>query len=210
VPASVELRRWYWRRHADAVLRDFWKAPLPVRARDWRKSDYLVVDAEMSSLDPEQGELISLGWIAVEGGAIALASARHVVIRAKASVGQSATVHRLRDCEVVAGMDAGEALDTLLEAARGRILVFHHAMLDLAYLDRLCRRCHGAPVLQPWLCTLQMERQRMERREQPLRQGELTLAGCRARYHLPDYQAHNALWDALATAELLLAHFAHR
>ena len=46
------------------------------------------------------------------------------------------------------------------------------------------------------------------RREQPIRQGELTLAACRARYHLPDYRAHNALGDALATAELLLAHLA--
>ena len=61
---------------------------------------------------------------------------------------------------------------------------------------------------QPWLCTLRLEQQRLARREQPLQRGELTLATCRRRYQLPDYPAHNALWDALATAELLLAHHA--
>jgi DNA polymerase-3 subunit epsilon len=33
----------------------------------------------------------------------------------------------------------------------------------------------------------------------------LTLAKCRERYHLPSYSNHNALSDAMATAELLLA-----
>jgi DNA polymerase-3 subunit epsilon len=203
----LSLQRWRWRRLADPALRRFWDAPLPASNRDWRQTGFLVCDAEMSSLDPDQGELLSLGWVAVDSGAIALATARHVVIRAEESVGQSATVHRLRDCEVADGVEPAQAMDLLLEAARGRVLVFHNATLDLAYLDRLCRRLHGAPLLQPHLCTLQLEQRRLVRREQPIRQGELTLAGCRARYRLPAYQAHNALGDALATAELLLAHF---
>ena len=36
------------------------------------------------------------------------------------------------------------------------------------------------------------------------------MGACRRRYQLPDYHGHNALWDALATAELLLAQLAHR
>ena len=207
MPGWVRSRRWYWRRRADAVLRAFWDAPLPSQRGEWRDSGYLVVDAEMSSLDPDQGELLSLGWVAIDSGAITLASARHLVIRAQASVGQSATVHRLRDCEVALGVSPVEALDALLHAARGRLLVFHNATLDMAYLDRLCMACHGAPLLQPWLCTLTLEQRRLQRREQVLRHGDLTLAGCRARYQLPQFHAHNALWDALATAELLLAHF---
>lgn len=44
-----------------------------------------------------------------------------------------------------------------------------------------------------------------EQADTALVRGDLTLAGCRVRYGLPDYPAHNALVDALATAELLLA-----
>ncbi|MDJ0877509.1 MAG: 3'-5' exonuclease [Halieaceae bacterium] len=210
MPASVDLPRWRWRRRADEALRAFWSESLPSKRSHWRDVEFLVLDAEMSSLDPEEGELLSLGWVVIRGGAIALDTAHHLVIRPTNSVGQSATIHQLRDCEVAAGVDAAQALDQLLQAARGRVLVFHHAPLDLAYLDRLCMTCHGAPLLQPHLCTLQMEKRLLERREQALKRGDLTLGSCRRRYHLPDYHGHNALWDALATAELLLAQLAHR
>jgi DNA polymerase-3 subunit epsilon len=210
VPVSVEIARWRWRRRADALLKQFWSAPLPRWRGDWREAEFLVLDAEMSSLDPDEGELLSLGWVLVRAGRIELASAHHRVIRAASTVGQSATIHQLRDCEVAAGVAAGAALAELIDAARGRLLVFHHAPLDLAYLDRLSIAQHGAPLLQPHLCTLQMEKRLLERREQSIKPGDLTLSGCRRRYQLPDYHGHNALWDALATAELLLAHIARR
>ncbi len=210
MPASVELPRWRWKRRADADLTAFWSAPLPSNRADWREVEFLALDAEMTSLDPEAGELLSLGWVVVRGGAIALESSHHVVICATQSVGQSATIHQLRDCEVAGGIDATEALQQLLEAARGRVLVFHHAPLDLAYLDRLCIALHGAPLLQPHLCTLQMEKRLLEQRDHALQRGDLTLGACRRRYHLPDYHGHNALWDALATAELLVAQLACR
>ncbi len=210
MPASVELPRWRWRRRADEHLRAFWSEPLPSKRADWREVEFLALDAEMSSLDPEEGELLSLGWVVVRDGVIALDSARHLMVRAANSVGQSATIHQLRDCEVADGVEAGEALDELMEVARSRVLVFHYAPLDLAYLDRLSIARHGAPLLQPHLCTLQMEKRRLERRDHNLQRGDLTLGACRRRYHLPDYHGHNALWDALATAELLLAQVAHR
>ena len=76
MPASVEFSRWRWRRRANATLKDFWSAPLPSRRADWRDAEFLVLDAEMSSLDPNQGELLSLGWVTVSGGSIALDTAR--------------------------------------------------------------------------------------------------------------------------------------
>ena len=88
---------------------------------------------------------------------------------------------------------------------RGRVLVFHNAVLDNAYLNRLSRTLYGAPLCLPTVCTLQLERRRLHRRDRAIKPGDLRLAACRARYGLPPYPSHNALWDALATAELLLA-----
>ena len=164
----------------------------------------------MSSLDPERGELLSLGWVRIEGGEMPLASAHHQLVRNRRSVGQSATVHRLRDCELRRGASAEQALAALLLAARGCVLVFHHAALDLAFLNRACKRIFGAPLLMPVVDTLTLERRLMQRREQPVGPGALRLSACRARYHLPAHRAHNALTDALATAELFLAHCAAR
>lgn len=200
--------------HARAVvgtaLHNCWQQPLPYTGRDWREVSFLVVDAEMSSLDANEGELLSIGWVGVEHGAIELATARHHLIRADNSVGQSATIHTLRDCELAGADTAQQILPTFLAAAAGKVLVFHHASLDLAYLDRLSRReCH-APLLLPVVDTLQQEQRLLQRRERAIKPGDLRLQTCRDRYHLPLYPAHNALLDALATAELLVAMAAHR
>ena len=73
---QLRLRRLAYRgRVAGTDLERCWQTPLPVTGRDWRQVSFLVVDAEMSSLDVNKGELLSVGWVAVEGGAIALDSA---------------------------------------------------------------------------------------------------------------------------------------
>ena len=210
MPGWVKFRRWRCRRDADAALLRYWQAALPRQSADWRSVPFLVVDAEMSSLEVEQGDLLSLGWVEVNQGAVDLASARHLLVQARGSVGQSATIHQLRDCEVADGMHAARALSAFMQASAGRVLVFHNATLDLAYLNRLSLTLHGAPLLQPYVCTLRLEQRQLERHDQAIKSGALTLAGCRERYNLPSYSAHNALWDALATAELLLAHATRR
>jgi DNA polymerase III subunit epsilon len=206
--------RWqrlrYRRRVRGTPLADCWGQALPSSRASWREQAYLVCDAEMSSLDPGEGELLSLGWVVIEGGAIDLGSAAHHLVAASRSVGQSAGIHQLRDCDLQGAEPEAVVLARLCGAALGRVLVFHHAPLDLAYLDRASLRHFGAPLLLPTLDTLDLERRRLERHGTVQEQGGLTLAACRRRYGLPDYPAHNALVDALATAELLVAMAAHR
>ena len=128
-------RRWYWRRRGvEPLLDELWVAP-PAPGANWRDVDLLVCDAEMSSLDSAAGELLSLGWVAIDGGRIELASARQVLLKAERSVGQSATIHQLRDCELADGLSAPDALQQFFHAAQGRVLVFHNASLDVEYLD---------------------------------------------------------------------------
>lgn len=204
-------RRWrYRKRVSGSLLASCWDTPLAARSRPWVEQQLLVCDAEMSSLDVANGELLSLGWVVVNGGRISLDSATHCLVAATGSVGQSAGIHQLRDCDLARAGTEGEALERLLRAARGRLLVFHHAPLDLAYLDRASLRHFGAPLLLPCLDTLAMEKRYLERSGQAEQNGGLNLTACRRRYGLPDYPAHNALMDALATAELLLAIASHR
>ena len=88
-------RLLYSRRVSGTALRKCWQVPLPSTGTDWRKVSFLVADAEMSSLDAKSGELLSVGWVIVENGTIALGTAEHHLIRADNSVGQSATIPRL-------------------------------------------------------------------------------------------------------------------
>jgi DNA polymerase-3 subunit epsilon len=53
--------------------------------------------------------------------------------------------------------------------------------------------------------TLATEKRRLTQTSDLLKAGALTLGASRSRYGLPGYLGHNALIDAWATAELLLA-----
>ena len=142
----------------------------------------------------------------LENGGICLHSAEHHLIRASASVGQSAIIHQLRDCELEEAEPLSSAIERLLTVAAGKVLVFHNAFLDMAFLNLATRELYGVPMLLPTLDTLALEERLLRRRQQVIKAGDLRLQGCRSRYGLPDYPAHNALIDAIATAELLLAH----
>jgi len=208
---KLRLRRLPYAKRVEAtLLQSSWRSKLPSAGSDWDKVQFLVCDAEMSSLEVSRGELLSLGWVCVRDGAVALDTARHHLIQASKSVGQSAAIHQLRDCELTDGEPGKTVLEYFLAAAEGKILVFHNAALDMAYLNQLSRRYFDAPLLLPTVDTLRLEEKLLHRRHIPIQSGSLRLQACRDRYNLPVYPAHNALIDALATAELLIAHAKHR
>jgi DNA polymerase-3 subunit epsilon len=211
--ALLAWRRRLARRRAQPVpeLERAWETTLPGGAASVDTVSFLACDAEMSGLDPAKDELLSLGWVAIEGRELALDSATHVLLESDVGVGQSATIHRLRDCELRRDGQALEgALRRLVEAATGRILVFHNAALDMAFLDCAARRCWGLPLLLPSVDTLRIEERLLRRRHEVLAEGVLRLPECRRRYGLGPHRGHSALTDAIATGELLLAQIAAR
>lgn len=163
------------------------------------------VDLEMTGLDARQNQIIAIGWTLLDKGRISLASNRHLLISAEQSVGHSAAIHELMDQDVAEGVPLETGLETLFEAARGRVWVFHHASLDVAFLQQACTAWAGITVPFMVLDTMQMELKMRKRRNLPIHGGDLQLAKLRETYNLPSYTAHNALIDACATAELLLA-----
>lgn len=200
----------YSRRVAGTALQKCWQTPLPHTGADWRKVSFMVADAEMSSLDVNTGELLSVGWVIIENGAISLGTAEHHLIRAENSVGQSATIHNLRDFDLIDANTRDYVLSHFLELAADKVLVFHNAALDMAFLNKISRRYFNAPILMPCVDTLLQEESLLRRHDQPIKPGDLRLQACRDRYGLPHFHGHNALLDALATAELLLAMCKHR
>lgn len=207
----LRLRRLrYLRRVSGTALHRCWQARLPSTSSDWRDVSFLVVDAEMSSLDVKTGELLSVGWVEIVGGSIYLGTAEHHLIRSERSVGQSATIHHLRDFDLVDADTRERVLNRFLEVAAGRVLVFHNASLDMAFLNKISRREFRAPILLPCVDTLLQEEALLRRRDITIKPGDLRLQACRDRYRLPHFHGHNALLDALATAELLLAMAARR
>jgi DNA polymerase-3 subunit epsilon len=189
----------------EAVVAHYLERCADMRAGNIDKTPMIAVDLELTGLDAASDQIISVGWTQIDGGRIRLGSNRHVLVSADQSVGSSAAIHELMDNEISEGVDVEDALSQLFEAAAGRVWVFHHAGLDVAFLKKACQAWLSMTPPFAVLDTMQIELALRKRRDVPVQQGDLQLGSLRTDYHLPRYTAHNALIDAFATAELLLA-----
>lgn len=199
---TLTIGRWRYRSLVQAALKQLWRAT-PVWPAPGRR--FLAVDLETSGLDPACAEVISMAWVPVDADEIFPGGGASYLVKPAESVGDSAVIHQLRDCDLMEAAEWSQVLARFIEAAAGRTLVFHGGQLDLAFLNQGCRRYFGSPLLMPYLDTLLWQQRRLARRGHPMVPGALRLAACRQRFMLPEYPPHNASTDALATAELLLA-----
>ena len=201
---KLTLQRIWWRHQArhpalQALLRD------PIQQRPFNASRYVVIDLETTALQPTAGEIASIAWVVIEQGAIHLNQSCYFHLALNREVGQSAVFHQLTDTDLEQGVNIKVALEALLDALPNSILVFHNAQLDMGFINQAMRTLWGAPLLMPVVDTLQVERKRLLQRSAAIQAGDLRLFQCRQRYGLPDVSLHDALGDALATAELWLA-----
>ncbi len=207
---SLRLQRWWHARRPypppfDALL----AYPTPGAATPFLDTEILSVDIETTGLDAATADMLSIGWVLIRNGRVDLDSARSCLVKPSGDVGDSASVHGLTDTMVGLGSDWTAVLDRIIDRLRGRALLVHHAGLDKALLDRLCRQRFGIPLLVPVIDTLALEHRRTRRRHHVESNASLRLADLRDDYKLPRYDAHDCLVDAIATAELLLAMVAH-
>ncbi|TEW50682.1 exonuclease domain-containing protein [Psychromonas algicola] len=165
----------------------------------------LALDIEMTGLDPKKNQMVSIGIIPIINAQIQPKLAQYKLIKIQGSVGQSAVIHGVLDNDLKHALSIQEILLWLFKQCEDKVLVAHHAPLDLQFLQRalLSTQIHSQPLLA--IDTLHIDKERQLRQHQVLKTGSLRLNACRSRYNLPIYNAHNALTDALACAELLLA-----
>lgn len=202
----LDFRRRRWRRRAtDGPLATLLAAELPAKQTAFEDLELVCLDIETTGLDAETADVLSVGWVVIRRNRIDLSTAEHYFVRLRGAVGDSATVHGITDSQVAEGIDIADVMERIVEALPGRCLVVHHAPLDNALLDRESRRCFGAPLSVPVIDTLALERRRRQRAHHLENDDSLRLPDLRQSYGLPWYTGHDALADAIAAAELLLA-----
>jgi len=191
-------------------LRDYLATPSPDPATPCAATPWLALDLETTGGDPARDEIVSVGWVAVDGARIDLASARHRIVRiAGPMTPASAAIHAITDDEAAAGLPLDTVLAELLAVLAGRVLIAHHAATELGFVGAACRRVYGATITIPAVDTLAVAGRRLHRETPTVAPGALRLGSLRRHFHLPRYPAHNALSDALSAAELHLALLAH-
>lgn len=196
-----------WRAQgASPLLREYYQSLRPLLQQSLADVPLIAIDMEMTGLNPQQNQIISVGLVPLTQRQLPLAMAAHQLVGISGSVGQSAIIHGIVDRHLQEqSLEQQQLLPWLLRQVMGKLMIFHHAPLDLAFLSTLMQRTNGTSMRFPVVDTLQIERRRLLRERHILPQGCLRLGACRQRYHLPVYAAHNALMDAIACGELFLA-----
>jgi len=195
----------HWRNHKKASgtpVQPLYVQPLINASQLFTSTRFLVLDCEMSGLDVKSCQLLSLGWVMIEHGRIVNASAKHQLIHADRGAGDSSKIHGLLDSSLAGATSAASVLMLLIKQMQGTVLVFHHAPLDIRFLQKAAIENFRCPLLFSYIDTMNIEKRRMHIQGKTM---GLRLSQCRERYGLTSSQQHNALADAQATAELLLA-----
>ena len=195
----------HWRFHKKAAgtpVQPLYEQPLIRAAQLFTDTRFLVLDCEMSGLDAKSCQLLSLGWVMIEHGRMVNASARHQLIHADRGAGDSSRIHGLLDSSLAGATSAASVLMLLIRQMQNAVLVFHHAPLDIRFLQKAAIENFRCPMLFPYIDTMAIEKRRMHLHGKTM---GLRLSQCRERYGLTSSHQHNALADAQATAELLLA-----
>jgi DNA polymerase-3 subunit epsilon len=199
-------RRDALRKARPGPLRELLERPWPDRNSLCRDVELVALDLEATGLNPRQDHIVSIGLVEIHGMTIRLDTAQHQLVRTKRPMPEeSAIIHKVTDDRAATGLPLEEVLPEVLERLTGRILVAHHAWVEQSFLSAACERLYGAPLVVPTIDTQALAQRLMRIRNQFLRSTSMRLFNLRNYYGLPRYKAHNALSDALATAELFLA-----
>lgn len=184
--------------------------PLANKNTFFRSLSFLVVDFETTGLEAETNDVLSMGWIEIVNMQIDFASQKHLYINNDKYINhETAVINHIVPQMVHHGLNLAEAIDILLDHAKDKILVVHGKVIEKSFLDHYVQTKFRLPELPLiWLDTLKIEKWRMLKVEAKIDQ-DMRLSSVRKRYNLPPYPAHNALIDAIATAELLLAQVAN-
>ena len=199
--------RWRgWRAHGAA--RAYARAPRASLRAPWRDAAYCVVDLELSGLDPRAHEIISFGAVPIDAGRIRLDGASHGLVRPTRPLAEEAIrIHGIRAADLAGAPPLEEALEALLLAMTGRILVAHHASVERGFLTPALRRA-GVRLRGPVIDTVFVARLWLAERDGHV-PGRMTLAELASACGLPAHSPHTAIGDALTTAQLFIAASTH-
>lgn len=198
------MRPWGARRARTPQARAYARARLPSGRTPWREASYCVVDLELSGLDPRRSEIVAFGALPIEQGRVRLDGAAVGLVRPTRPMAEaSIRIHGLRAADLEHAPALAHALDPLLLAMTGRVLVAHHASVERAFLARALRSL-GVALRGPVLDSELLARIWLSERD-----GELprrtNLGGLALACGLPVHSPHTASGDALTTAQLFLA-----
>ena len=185
-------------------LAPFFAAPLPSHDSPLRNLDFVALDFETTGLDFAHDKVLSIGGVKMHGLQIDFGSCfHHFLVEPECCINpQAALINQITPEALAQGMSLNEARDFLIDTLHGHIIICHAAVIEHSFLFNMLGLKSSFPLPLIFLDTMKIERSLIHR---PQGKEDLRLATIRQKRQLPPYVAHNALADAVATAEVFLA-----
>ena len=217
VPEWSELFGELARHARDYRLERYYRAGAVDASTPLAEVPFVAMDFETTGLNQRKDAIVSIGLVPFNMQRIRCKEARHWILNPHRPMAEeSVVIHGITHSEVQAAPDLLLVLDDLLGALAGCVVVVHHKVIERGFLAAALQARLNEGIVFPVVDTMELEARL--HRDKPLglwsrlrgkKPASIRLADSRDRYHLPFYQPHHALTDALATAELLQAQIAH-
>ncbi len=209
--SADQLRKKLLKKTPAGPLADYLHEPFVSTDCTLDQIEFLALDLEATGLDLQQDEILSVGYTVIRNMSVILAESNYFLVRPKQAIPEeSAIIHRIFDDESSQGIELEDAMLEILKALQGRVLLAHHANIECGFLNKACKKVFGTGFIFPLVDTFAIEYKSLKHRGVTPYNQSLRLAALREDYNLPRYPAHNALSDAIATAELFIAQISHR
>ena len=184
-----------------------WRAtPTASRSVSVEHSRFVVVDVETTGLNLMQDKLISIGAVAVVNGKIALGDSFYVVLQQQAASEKgNILLHGIGTSAQLEGEPPVDALLAFLVYLGKSPLVAFHVTFDETMIKRALRDYLGLNFKHPWLDLAYV----MPGLHPPLARKLRALDDWVGQFNIRIDARHNALADALATAQLFQVAHAH-
>lgn len=172
----------------------------PIRAARW-----VVLDCETSGLDPARDRLLAVGAVAVRGGKIELAESFSAVLRQESpSDAGNILVHGIGGEAQRSGRPADEALREFAGFLGDGLPAAFHAPFDDAALRRAMSAVRGLAPPRNWLDLAQLAPALYPGRVSGRLRARRSLDDWLGEFGIACAERHDALGDAVATAQLFL------
>ncbi|WP_278406558.1 3'-5' exonuclease [Pseudomonas rhodesiae] len=178
--------------------------PAPLSEDALRSQRWVVVDLETSGLNLNRDQVLSIGAVVIEDGAVDFSQLfERTLQRPETKLSPSVLIHGLGPSAIAAGSDPVEALLDFMEYVGDSPLLAFHAPFDQHMLSRALKDSLGYRLTHPFLDVADIAPLLCP--EAPIR--EAGLDDWIKHFHLEVGERHHASADALATAELMLILF---
>lgn len=171
--------------------------------------ELVALDLETTGLDANKNEIISIGIVPFTLSRIYCQQAKYWLVKPQKKLTEnSVIIHSITHSDVNDAPPIKTILAEVVAALQGKVVVVHYRSIERNFLHSAMSYWQGEPFYFPMIDTLEIEtwflRSKKHRFWSWLTGNALAsirLAGSRQRYNLPYYQGHNALTDAIATAD---------